>query len=114
MYCKSLAITVRKMPRKFRIHQLSSPWSILRYSKFEPRWRKFLPMKSSSWAHISGRRNSELLRVNPFCYIVNAGGGTRGDSEFRRPEMWACVFAAVLSVLHCFFFLSTSLTCHKQ
>jgi hypothetical protein len=40
-------------------------------------------------AHISGRRNSELLRVNPFCYIVNAGGGTRGDSEFRRPEMWA-------------------------
>jgi hypothetical protein len=27
--------------------------------------------------------------LNPFCYIVNAGGGTRGDSEFRRPEMWA-------------------------
>jgi hypothetical protein len=29
--------------------------------------------------------------LNPFCYIVNAGGGTRGDSEFRRPEMWAQV-----------------------
>jgi hypothetical protein len=27
--------------------------------------------------------------LNPFCYIVNAGGGTRSDSEFRRPEMWA-------------------------
>jgi hypothetical protein len=29
--------------------------------------------------------------LNPFCYIVNAGGGTWGDSEFRRPEMWAQV-----------------------
>jgi hypothetical protein len=29
------------------------------------------------------------LWLNPFCYIVNAGGGTRSDSEFRRPEMWA-------------------------
>jgi hypothetical protein len=27
--------------------------------------------------------------LNPFCYIVNAGGGTRSDSEFRRSEMWA-------------------------
>jgi hypothetical protein len=27
--------------------------------------------------------------LNPFCYIVNAGGGTRSDSEFRHPEMWA-------------------------
>jgi hypothetical protein len=27
--------------------------------------------------------------LNPFCYIVNARGGTRSDSEFRRPEMWA-------------------------
>jgi hypothetical protein len=27
--------------------------------------------------------------LHPFCYIVNAGGGTRSDSEFRRPEMWA-------------------------
>jgi hypothetical protein len=32
--------------------------------------------------------------LNPFCYIVNAGGGTRGDSEFRRPEMWAQETAA--------------------
>jgi hypothetical protein len=29
--------------------------------------------------------------LNPFCYIVNAGGGTRSDSEFRRPEMCTLV-----------------------
>jgi hypothetical protein len=54
------------------------------FKKFQPKQHLHEP-----WAHISGRRDSELLRVNPFCYIVNAGGGTRGDSEFRRPEMWA-------------------------
>jgi hypothetical protein len=35
--------------------------------------------------------------LNPFCYIVNAGGGTRSDSEFRRPEMWA----QISNVPHC-------------
>jgi hypothetical protein len=34
-------------------------------------------------------KSRETIPLNPFCYIVNAGGGTRGDSEFRRPEMWA-------------------------
>jgi hypothetical protein len=35
--------------------------------------------------------------LNPVCYIVNAGGGTRGDSEFRRPEMWAQVTGTGIS-----------------
>jgi hypothetical protein len=63
-----------------------------------------LPLRNINWAHISGRRNSELLRVNPFCYIVNAGGGTRGDSEFRRPEMWALVRALSTEETHKNFF----------
>jgi hypothetical protein len=28
---------------------------------------------------------------NPVSYIANAGGGTRSDSEFRRPAIWAQV-----------------------
>jgi hypothetical protein len=32
--------------------------------------------------------------LNLFCYIVNAGGGTRSYSEFRRPEMWALLAIA--------------------